>query len=456
MPALSERKIRIVRTLVETAPDMVVGSLQRALAEAGHDSALADVRQLVEAEAADRRLRNAVLQPVAGLCTQAGRADAALTFPPSVLVQLWRGLAGSAAEHVAEARAAFLDYSREDPAPAVFDQLAAIAAYGLRDGGPPGFREAAEICDRTRPGGAEQLAACLDLAPVVRRASARLHEWTSHTTEDTRASARLAFKDAVVIAEDAGPRFFEMLAAQLEQPWVILRIISAVMDKPTERYLAESEMASFCERTIAQIDATLAAVGDFDIEGGRAGGQAVAQRVDLITQLIAEVEACVDLSRSQGWGQLIATQKLALADVVEAKFKDAEKQFGLALPMQGAKLARIRRSVPRLTAPPDAVAVNRAITLLTFVHDVRASANFGGFSASRTKLLERLGDVLDQYVEEVLEQLRTGEADAAIATAYLSLAADLAMLVRDAKAAELVRRRAVAARQESAPIAQTG
>ena len=46
MGALPDQKLQIVRTLVETAPDQVVSSLQLALASAGGDPALADVRRL--------------------------------------------------------------------------------------------------------------------------------------------------------------------------------------------------------------------------------------------------------------------------------------------------------------------------------------------------------------------------------------------------------------------------
>jgi len=48
MAALNERKIAIVRTLVESAPDRVVGRLQEALVDSGGDSALAGVKRLVE------------------------------------------------------------------------------------------------------------------------------------------------------------------------------------------------------------------------------------------------------------------------------------------------------------------------------------------------------------------------------------------------------------------------
>ena len=52
MPGLSDRKIEIVRHLVESAPDKIVGGLQNALAAASGDSVLAGVRRLVESEVA--------------------------------------------------------------------------------------------------------------------------------------------------------------------------------------------------------------------------------------------------------------------------------------------------------------------------------------------------------------------------------------------------------------------
>src|SRR4051812_34353666 len=92
MPGLSEQKADIVRRLVETSPDRVVGALNAALAGAGGDGALSEVRRLVEAETEDRRLRNLVLQPVRPLFrVQTGR-HGALAFPPKALAHLWRGL----------------------------------------------------------------------------------------------------------------------------------------------------------------------------------------------------------------------------------------------------------------------------------------------------------------------------------------------------------------------------
>ncbi|MCW5760620.1 MAG: hypothetical protein KIS90_12700, partial [Phenylobacterium sp.] len=101
MAALNERKIAIVRTLVETAPDKVVGGLQAALAETGADTALGGVRRLVEAEVRERTLRNLVLQPIVPMCVGGGDDPRRLTFPSKALGHVWRALRLSHGETIA-------------------------------------------------------------------------------------------------------------------------------------------------------------------------------------------------------------------------------------------------------------------------------------------------------------------------------------------------------------------
>lgn len=452
MPALSERKIEIVRQLVAAAPDKVVGGLAAALAETAGESALAGVRRLVEAEARDRQLRNAILQPIAPMCVGDGREPDRLVFPARVLALVWRGLKAIAAQDVADAAATIAQHRPGECPGAPLDELTRIASVALRTRQTAEFAQAAELCDAERPGGADLLAGCIELAPVVRAAIPRLADWSAHFGDETTASARLAYKDAVAIAEDAGPAFFEMLSAQLPHPWMVLRIISAVMDKPTERYLADSEMAVFGERVMRDIEAELQAIAKLDPDAGPAAGRAAAKLVELITIQVSEVETCVDLSRDHGWGHEIVKQKKALAAVVEGHLRQAEKLAALAMPSQSVRIGRLQRTTPRLNAMPDPLAVRRAITLLTFAQEIRSSANYGGFASARGKTLDKLGEMLDTYVEEVLDHLRTGDVEVEdVAFAYLEIAAEASLLVRDERAAELVRRRAAAARHEDAP-----
>jgi hypothetical protein len=447
MPGLNEDKMEIVRALVESAPDKVVGGLQAALAESAGDAVLAGVRALVEVEAQDRRLRNAILLPIAPLCVGDGAANDRLVFPARALALIWRGLKATAPDEVAQAAAALADPNPETPAPEVFDALAAAAAAGLREAQVREFAMAAELCDQARPDGAASLCACLDLGPIVRNTTGKLGEWISRTSDENTASARVAYKDAVAVAEDSGPRFFEMLAGQLAHPWMVLRILSAIMDGPDERYFSGSELASFPVRLMDEIDRRLIEIARFDVNGGPKAGIAAAKLVETVTLQISELEETIELDREGGgWGGRIGKQKRSLANVVEGKLREGEKTALAALPTQPARIAKILRAIPKVAEPPNRALVHRAVTLLTFADESRSSANYGGFSAARTKTLEKVGDMLDPYVEELLERIRSHEvADVETACAYLAVAADFARLARDEKAADIIRRRTVSA-----------
>jgi len=456
MTALSERKIAIVRTLVESAPDRVVGSLRQALAQAAAESALGGVKRLVETEVADRTLRNKILQPIAPMCVAGGDDTHSLTFPSRALSLIWRSLKATHGEQVDKLRTADDDGLEPHKIVEAQDQLVAAAAAGLREGATPEFRTAAEIADRGREDGAELLAACLDIGAVVRKATQRLAEWIAHPGGETSAGARLAYKDAVEIADEAGPRFFQMLAAQMAQPWMVMRVISAVMDKPTERYLRDSELASFGEKLLADIDGSLAAIAALKAEDGPPAGRAAARVVELVVQQIMEMETCVELPRDQGWGQRVVKQRASLASVVEGRLREAEKAAIEALPMFAPRNQRVRRQIPRLSDPPQERLVVAAITLLSFSDELRTAANYGGFSSARNKLVEKLGEYIDHYVEEILDLARTDELDdKEIAAAFLERAADFNQLIRGDKARDLVRRRAHAAIHPDKPqIAQ--
>ena len=105
MTGLSERKAAIVRTLFETAPDGVVGGLRKALADIGDDGLLTTVRDLVESEARDRHLRDIIFAPIAPLCVAPAQPGVELSFPPTALASLWRGLKRLAPDEIQSAKA---------------------------------------------------------------------------------------------------------------------------------------------------------------------------------------------------------------------------------------------------------------------------------------------------------------------------------------------------------------
>ena len=63
----------MITTLIDTAPDSVIRSLDLALvAEVGADGAMAAIRDMVSSEAGERRARRIAFAPLAAMCGQAG------------------------------------------------------------------------------------------------------------------------------------------------------------------------------------------------------------------------------------------------------------------------------------------------------------------------------------------------------------------------------------------------
>ena len=432
--------------LVSASPDELVRTLEMAISADGAGGPLAAIGAMVEMEAAERALRFAVLAPVAPMF-RAANPDGRPAYPRAALRAIWAALAAESPDLMREAADASHHLEPDDPSPEVFDQLCLQAAAGLEAAEQSDYIAAAAQCDAVRPGAASELIQCLQMAPIVRPIILRLHDWILRMTDERRATARLAYRDATALADGAGPLLFEMLAAHLKRPSAVLRIISAVMDHPGERYMAGSELARFGERSLDEVENELVRMNAMKpgagIEAGREAGIAVQRAIDSVSEL----ERSIQLSRDGPWGQRLTKLKQAIALSVEGRLKDIDDAAAQALPVQKLHYsARLTRTAPKLSDPPDEAAAAWAMGLLTFSDVVRGSAADGGFGTVRTKVLEALGKRIDQYVEDLLEQIRAGDVeDDERARAYLGVAANLLALARDDKSAAIVRRRAAAA-----------
>jgi hypothetical protein len=444
MGALAANKAEVLRSVVEAAPDAVLGSLEVALTADGHAS-LAEVRALIEAESRDRHVRNLVLGPLGPMCVDAF-PDGRLAFPIRVMADVWRGLKAMDPQRAESAARAARAFAGGEGPPDPLDRLCALAAEQIRSGELEAFARAAQACEDAAEGGARKLADCLGLVGVTRGALAKLSDWISRATDDRTAAVRLAYRDACRVSEDAGPRFFDILAAHLYEPWLILRVISAAMDRPSERYIAGSDMAYFAESAMDEIDRRLGLVKGFDTGGGAAAGRTAGDVVLSIASIIAEIEGAFILDRAGPWGKRLAAQKLALAAAVESRLKEIEPAALRALPVETVRLGgRLFKARAKVSEPPCPVTNNRAVALLTFAEQARPAASRAGYGAVRTKVVEKLQARLDDYVEELLDLLRHGEAEPERVGDFLKVAADLYDLAKDEKAGQVVRRRCAAA-----------
>lgn len=443
MSGLSAAQLSALQGVIAQTPDAAIARLERSLAEEAGLAALKPVRDIVRAEAEDRRARAAVFAPLLPLCR--GRAGEGPAFPVDTPARLWLALKA----HSPAVVQAVLDFERRvrppEDAVQLLDMLCRDAAKGLRGRLEPEFIAAADALDAAAPGSAGAFAGLLDITPIAREALARLPGWLTHMTDDAAAAVRLAFKDATAISEDAGCWLMEVLYAHLGEPSRILRLISAVMDHPGEGYVASSEMAGLAERVLAHIDARVAAITALDPDLGREAGALAGQAAAEAVAQITEFERAFELAPNGLFGQRVARQKRAVAAAVEQRLKLAGNAVAQALPLNSRGRGAVR-GLPNLTKDPEPRFVTRAISFLAFMDATRTAAVAGGFGRPRAEAVENLSALLDQYVEDLLEVLHGGDAELSPrARAYLDIAAEFLSLVTDDRAAEVARRRAAAA-----------
>ena len=448
MGNLSESQLATVRSLLTAAPDGAVRDLESALAS-GSDrhTTMRVIHGMVAVEALDRRARNTVFRPLAPLCGSPASRLHSPIFPAAALTGAWRGLKQAGGRNLERAVAGADPRCLDPPSDELYDQLCAEAAEGLRGRANPSYAAAAAVLNTAMDSGAEQFAAYLDLTPVARTALNRMHEWLGRLTDERIAAARLAFRDAVAIADDAGPRLMEILCAHLEEPWAVLRLISAVMQRPTDRFVASSELAVFGERLLDDIDAQLKALSVFNAELGPEAGRAAGAAVRTAAVEIQEFDESIDIAAEGPWGSRLLRQKKALVLAVEGRLKSVEAEVAAALPLQTAAFRRQGvRGQPKLVADPDARRVQRAIGFLSFLAEVRCAGDRLGFGALWNKTTEQVQARLDTYVEDLLEKLRAAEGEnPERVRAYLDAAAECMGLLSDERAAQIVRRRMAAA-----------
>ena len=451
MGQLSESQLATVRALLNSAPDCAVRDLELTLAEGSerHDTMRA-IHGMVAAESLDRRARNAVFRPVAPLCSRSPARLGGVQFPAAALAGVWRGLKIDGGHNVRMAIAGADPHSYEPPADEVYDALCVEAAAGLRARANQGYAAAADALEAAPGEGVESFAGYLDIAPVARSALNRMHDWLGRLNEERIASARLAFRDAVAVAEDAGPRLLEILYGHLEEPWSVLRLISAVMHHPNDRFVATTELASFGERLMNDVDERMKRVAAFNPDNGPSAGKAVGADVRTAAMQIGEFDECFELAPDGPWGSRLTRQKRALAQTVENRLKAVDNEVAAAVPLVSAGFkSRGARGQPRLTQDPDERQVNRALAFLTLLHDTRTAADKLGFGSLWAKAVEAVESRVQTYSEDLIDKLKD-EEQAELhdrIRLYLEIAAQFMGLAAGEKAGQIIRRRLAAAKE---------
>jgi hypothetical protein len=425
MAALSDAQLDGLERLVASAPDAVLEALQ-ASGEAG---GVGPAAAMAEGELRERRAAALVFAPL--LPPASGQWN----LPPADIRRLWRTLDRA---HPAEARRVTSAVARaalESVGAEPLDALCLSAAAIVRRE-PSSFAGLAVEPAR--------LALALELAPVLRRALTRLPDWLGRNTGEGTALARLAYRDAARGSPEAGPLFLTILQGHLPEPWLILRVIASVMGRPTDRFVAGSELSGFGETVLADAAEAVAAVQAFAADPVGFEGEAAVHLQRALVQL-EQFELAFDMARDGPWGERVTRLRRALAGAVESACESAVAAVAKALPLKRQPTnMKTLRGAPRLDGPPDVGALQRASVLVAFLA-ATGTALDGGYRAARARTVERLTERLAQYLDDLVERIHARDGEAETARAHLDAAAELYGLLTDRRTADASRRRAAAA-----------
>jgi hypothetical protein len=299
----------------------------------------------------------------------------------------------------------------------------------------------ASVLDEAR---AAMLSDILKLSPILRDVQPRVQRWARNLGNDNMAAIRLHYKDALALGEDMPYLFVECLFTYLDEPWQVLRLISAMlMDKPSDRFLAASELADFGDRLIRDVESRIESLRRFDPLRGGDNGMIEAASVRAAIQIISEFEQWLTLSKDGPWGARVGGLRRRVAAAAETHIRAAENAVSKTLPLHYERLpgGLAPRLAPYVEGYPDEGRLRRAEGLLAFIAETRLCASDAGFGALRAKSLEAVEVYIDRYVDELVDRMRGGEIEFEWAKAYLEAAADLAGVLSGPNAAQIVRRR---------------
>jgi hypothetical protein len=434
MAGLSVAHKVALAALLERCPDAMLRTVSMAVAGLPGERA-EELRVMLADETRDRVRRAFVLAPLIPMFRQRGDGVTALTFPAPVLARLWK--AASAREpHLLP------QLDGEEPSVAVADRICLAAAAAVRD-------QTGLIWPGAAAGsGPVELAACLDLAHLARRALPSLEVWLKRPDDDQVFELRLLLKDCAAVREDGAQRLLEMLFAHLEDAVLILRIVTQTSSAVDQGgFLSASELAGFVDRLIVGMDHRAARIAAFQPGADAARVQDVMADLTWCANVLAELDVTLALDPQSPWGKSVRDGRVRIASRLSGLLRAADKAVDQALPWERVQTAgRMTRKAPHLTAPVSGETVQAARNLLRLVGAVRGPASTFGCEADRKTLVETLTARLGDYADQALRMVNDGEApDEAHAMKLIAFTAQCLDLIAAKEPARAVRRRAAVA-----------
>ena len=329
--------------------------------------------------------------------------------------QIERDLSALWSESAAALKTALADAARRD-----------VAAHTL--GGPSVADDAAEM------------ALMLAAASSVIELQARLPRPVVQLTQDDIWFLCDLIDRLTASNPDFTPYVALVVLGRLERPWEVLRLVTAISRKSTDIVISGTDMDIVGELLFSDLDAYAA-----NIQSARPVNfdpDKVLTSLAGFTELSSGMVKELGIRRDGKWGQRLAKDRAAVAQIMENLLQRARKEILAALPShKGFAFARRHRNLD-LSRPTDPDRVAKAMRYAQLVAHSRPFAVAGAFSARLMKVTDETALALRTYAEDILTELRATTPEARQrAGEHLAVMLSLCELVLGEGETDFLRRR---------------
>ena len=240
---------------------------------------------------------------------------------------------------------------------------------------------------------------------------------------------------------DLVPYVALIVLGRLERPWEVLRLVTAITRKSTDIVISGTDMDVVGELLFSDLD-----VYATNIQSARPTNfdpDKVLASLAGFTELSSGMIKELGIRRDGKWGQRLAKDRAAVAQVMESLLQRARKEILAALPShKGLAFAKRHRGLD-LSRPIDPDRVARATRYAQLIAHSRPFAVAGAFSARLMKVTDETALALRTYAEDILTELRATAPEARLrAGEHLKVMLSLCELVLGESETDFLRRRA--------------
>lgn len=289
----------------------------------------------------------------------------------------------------------------------------------------------------------EEAALLLSVAPIVVEIQEKLIRPVPELTDELLWTLRGIYDRTIETAPDAAPYVAVIAMHRLARPWEALKLPMAIARKSQDTLISSTDMGLVGEIIFGDIETYCQAVRDakhpdFDAD-------MLVENISHFTTLSSGIVKGIELRRDGKWGQRLMKDRAALAEVMDGFMQRAPKELAAALPLQKSSFSGGAK-VPDFSRPVDFEKIERAQRYVQLVVGCKPFAVAGSFGASVKKAEEEMCQMLRNYNEEVVRELRGADATKrTVVESQLENVVRFTSILFSAEEAELLRRRGRAA-----------